>query len=485
MQRRDFLKLSATTPLALSGGLIGSLATGSTAAASATALNLRVLAETATVITLGWDAQPGQEGYVTTLDGTEKMGDGKRHVSISQTATSVRIGKPQDGKPHTYGVEILGVGSSGSLTRPLPAVPAPSSSAPFGPNSAINKPIPASVAIHPDSYEMIQNNPWWVITPSSPDPNNVGVYNYREFIGPRERSYFAKVDASTKRVQMWRNYGDPSANPNGYGCATVPLTVPMPDQVANALAKGDNDIASYDRTVYMVDTSTGIVHTSYRTTPPGWSSKDISCDSSRWNTVRWDELPGGETTYVGYGGQSGSSGSGITIGCGAIRPEDLTDLSPGSVIPHAIRVLFEACPDGSLASHPQFVPPATGGGNDGQFMRAAGISQIHTIPTGARLQLDPAVDTDNHPVVAALREPWRGALRKILRTMKVFGCIYVDGVGGPGGGGYETWVAQTVLPYVYPNEAAGYGWSYAPGLNVPYDLMGKFRVVDWNKWTGV
>lgn len=79
-------------------------------------LNLRILSQSATVITLGWDVRPDQEGYVAMLDGSELLTDGKRHASVSQTANSLRIGKPRDGKQHAYGVKILGGVREGSVT---------------------------------------------------------------------------------------------------------------------------------------------------------------------------------------------------------------------------------------------------------------------------------------------------------------------------------------------------------------------------------
>ena len=86
-------------------------------------LDVTTVHEDATTITLGWTPPAGQEGYVATLDGSEVLIDGKRHGSLSKTNGSIRIGKPQDGKPHSYGVEILGVTASGAVTSPTPTPP--------------------------------------------------------------------------------------------------------------------------------------------------------------------------------------------------------------------------------------------------------------------------------------------------------------------------------------------------------------------------
>ena len=40
----------------------------------------------------------------------------------------------------------------------------------------------------------------------------------------------------------------------------------------------------------------------------------------------------------------------------------------------------------------------------------------------------------------------------------------------------------SALPYVFPWEQDGQGWGYANAL--PADLLGRFRVIDWNRWDG-
>jgi hypothetical protein len=80
-------------------------------------LEVRKLEETSTTITLGWTPLPGQEGYLPTIDGNDRLTDGKRHPSMSETANQVKIGKPTDetnpATKHIYGVQILGNVSSG------------------------------------------------------------------------------------------------------------------------------------------------------------------------------------------------------------------------------------------------------------------------------------------------------------------------------------------------------------------------------------
>lgn len=88
-------------------------------------MNVRIVSETPTLITIAWDPVGGQQGFVPTIDTSELLTDGKRHASTSKTQSQVKIGKPQDGLPHAYGVNILGVSQSGSVTSPSPTPPPP------------------------------------------------------------------------------------------------------------------------------------------------------------------------------------------------------------------------------------------------------------------------------------------------------------------------------------------------------------------------
>ncbi len=76
-------------------------------------MQVRKLIETDTTITLGWDPVPGQVGYIPSIDGNEKLTDGKRHIGYPSSATQVRIGKPADDQQHVYGVKLLGIQDQG------------------------------------------------------------------------------------------------------------------------------------------------------------------------------------------------------------------------------------------------------------------------------------------------------------------------------------------------------------------------------------
>ena len=84
---------------------------------------VRKVSETDTAITVGWTKPAGQWGYVPTIDGSELLTDGKRHVGKSASKTTVKIGKVRDGKPHKYGVVVLTNGGSGAVLGSASAPP--------------------------------------------------------------------------------------------------------------------------------------------------------------------------------------------------------------------------------------------------------------------------------------------------------------------------------------------------------------------------
>lgn len=78
-------------------------------------LGTRIVSQTPSTITIGWDHVAGQEGFIPTIDGSETLTDGKRHPNTSQTQTQVRVSKKQDGKQHDYGVIVVGRIAGGSV----------------------------------------------------------------------------------------------------------------------------------------------------------------------------------------------------------------------------------------------------------------------------------------------------------------------------------------------------------------------------------
>lgn len=347
----------------------------------------------------------------------------------------------------------LRVVADGVTSAPWSIAPI-SASVPFSPNSVINIPIPASPPIHADSNAMIQANPNWLLGATNAN---------REWIGPRQRTaYFKIIRSSTPTGDMYVNFVDFQ----GYACATTPRVVPIPTAMA---ALFGTTSASFDRNLWMADEN-GNAWEGYRVTAPGVASMDTSCTSSRWNAVRFDSWPGEEATGLGYGHGLGGSGSKIQMGAGLIRPEEMA-LPAGSNLGHVIKLDGFVGANGGTSGHPRFVFPA--GSGDGQQTGTKGI------PMGARLQLDPSIDVETWPSVNAKAEPWREGLKKILRTMQIYGVMPVDSTSAPGAGGIESVYQQS---YSLPWIDAGYGWGIANGI--PYDLMSHFRVIDWNLWDG-
>lgn len=86
-------------------------------------MNLKLLQETATTVTIGWDPVPGQEGYIATIDGSQLLTDGKRHVSTSRTDNKTTITKPAGGAQHVYGVIILGSIDTAVVSAPTTPPP--------------------------------------------------------------------------------------------------------------------------------------------------------------------------------------------------------------------------------------------------------------------------------------------------------------------------------------------------------------------------
>lgn len=351
-----------------------------------------------------------------------------------------------------------------ATTTTTTTTPTVSGYRPFLATAAFNQPIPATAKIHADTAKLLSATSYWLT--GGVTYSGIDLTPYKEWVGPRERVLYARGDyATVPKITVSVNFKDGT----GYQCGAKTVTgVPMPNEWVTYFTNGP---VSNDRILWWTDNKTGDAWESYELTPPGMASHGITCDSSKWNALRLDYWPGEEATGLGYGHGRGASASEIQMGACLLRPEDFADLSTGSVIPHALSLDW-AC--GSTGSpYPSAVPPA--GSGDGKFA-APGI------PAGGRIQLDPLIDVESWPSVNAKTEPWRSALKKILRTLQVYGAIGKD-TSGPGAGGLDCCHAGSVAPYVFPWQQAGYGWAYQNGI--PYDLMGHFRVVDWNAWTGV
>jgi hypothetical protein len=345
---------------------------------------------------------------------------------------------------------------------------------PYISTSAINQPIPVNPPIHPDSALMISSANNWL---------NGSASTQAEWLGGGNRVNYYRGDTSgLTKVTVYINNSS-----SGFACGGGgTMLVPMPSWMAGVMGPRSQ---SGDSNLNIVDSVTGDVWELWRLTPPGYASRNITCDSSRWNCLTAIHWPGdtlvGDGYSINFGTFRGTSGSKIHLTAGLLVPEDFADCfsgtDPGTVIPHALRMDTFCGSNGTV--HPKFVLPAFNG--DG--------AQGNGIPAGARVQLDPSIDVSTVTSVNAKPEPWRSALKKILRTLQVYGIIQVDSMAGPGGD-IDAGTSWTITQGTYngqtgwdwPWDVAGLPWSANPAHSngVPYDLMDNFRVIDWTQWTG-
>jgi hypothetical protein len=378
-------------------------------------------------------------------------------------------------------VDAFGNISYGGLTGPV-AISGGGGSVsgyqPYSASSAINIPIPSNPPIHPDTGLMISAANHWLLGGTAYD-------QYKEWLKPfsanNARAAYYRGDTST--LPSITTY----ANANGW-VGAGPFTTPIPSWMASKLGPYSQ---TGDANMVIVDSITGDVWETWHTTPPGYTPRN-STDSSgnpvpnnRWNCSAWRHWPGGTNTK-GYASSystsyhPSTSGSLIQLACGMLVPEDFADLSAGSVIPHALRIDTYCGANGSIATHPRFVFPAKSG--DGR--------QNNGIPAGARIQLNPAINVDTWPSLNTKSEPFKSALKKICKTLQIYGGIQVDSYGGPGNGSIDCVSDGTVamggdtysVGYEFPWVVAGYTGSFQH--SVPYDLMSEFRIIDYRQWTG-
>jgi hypothetical protein len=128
---------------------------------------------------------------------------------------------------------------------------------------------------------------------------------------------------------------------------------------------------------------------------------------------------------------------------------------------------------GSGASHPRYVAPATA--SDGTYNGSG------CLPMGARVQLDPSVSCTADPWVMK-HGSWAAAF---CRTLQKYGAIVVDSNGA------------SVFNQVYNTDWNAYPWAsqynvgcfvagcdQSSSIALPNNLMLRFRVIDWARWTG-
>lgn len=165
----------------------------------------------------------------------------------------------------------------------------------------------------------------------------------------------------------------------------------------------------------------------------------------------------------------GGRASRTSGGAGLMRFRDLRT-APLGTWDHALALSHAKTSNGS--TNPLYVAPASGG--DGT---TAGSGAM---PMGARLQLDPAINTFTWPSLTSEYQ------RQLARTLQVYGAIVIDttGSGSPGSliAEYQCTASHRGGSNLF-NGINGFSWA-GTGYLLPQDLTSHFRVVDWNVWTG-
>jgi hypothetical protein len=310
-----------------------------------------------------------------------------------------------------------------SERRRIPPAPPPSSGyVPYISSSAFNTPIPASPPIHAQSAAMLSSANWWLLGGTAYD-------NLKEWLGPFSNgngrtAYYRGDTSQLPTISMY-------ANSNGW-VGAGPFTMPMPTWMAAAIGPYSG---SGDANMVIVDSVTGNSWETYHTTPPGYTPRDSGVPSTRWNCGEYRFWSTDTVTRKGYwlstydqAHHPGTSGSKINLIAGLLTPDDFADCfagDPGTAIQHRQRMDTYCGSNGT--THPLFVSPATSG--DGR--------QAPGFPAGSCVQLNPALDIGNWASVNALREPYRSAMKKILRGHQQFGVSQVDSYGAPGNGSID------------------------------------------------
>lgn len=155
-------------------------------------LIVRKVAEDAASITLGWSGISGQWGYVPTIDGSEILTDGKRHIGRSASKRSVKIGKVHDGKVHRYGVRILTNGGANSVPGAPTGDPGPTPDPPPAPGA--DNSLAQSWLILADAPMDALNSPAYYKLAATAD------LGYRHWYTPE---FFAAARAQNRVIVPW------------------------------------------------------------------------------------------------------------------------------------------------------------------------------------------------------------------------------------------------------------------------------------------
>lgn len=360
----------------------------------------------------------------------------------------------------------------------------------FGLDSAFNKPIPSSPQISPFNAQIIAE-----LQPQIPNGFSVPQDWNKYYLQPRNRDPVFYCAANQAMVPIKHDY--PHTDFETIMC-------PMPDPASFSLA-GHKDTGDSENYLLIMHPD-GSTWEFYDVMPPGrqpYGYSDFGGDGTTPDPVPIDSYwHAGEITHylagsginkgwnAGLGNQNfAGTDSGILESCGIIRLRDTEDTPVGGHWDHALNWSgWRVCPVDNTLGKPNFVYPATAGG-DGYS--GAGYSGDGCWPEGVRIFIDHAVNLETWGSLIGAPE----YQKQLCRTLQVYGMIQCHGSTGQGDGdGFRAeFSANFPTGHKYPwqdengywlNDGAHSGNFYPSVMAVPPDLLPHLLVIDWDWWTG-
>jgi hypothetical protein len=382
------------------------------------------------------------------------------HLVPTPRAASTAVHNDRSRGATTGGTEMmkLSAGSTTTASGTTTSAASPASSSPsltsrwYSPMSAFNQPIPPGTPYRPNDSSLISALVNVAGHPLGPNLAASAVY-------------FA--DAGMRTVTVHDNHPV---------CDSGNFRVPIPP---GAKSPSELNPRNLEPKMVVMQRGTGIEWSMFQITAPSeaplaYAGGPRCPRNGDWNATvvaKFDPA-------AGAGGWQGlanefccpGSASRIYYPAGLVRPRDVRSKAP--TWGHALSMSY----GGVLSS--AFVYPATGHGG---FCRDVNSC----VPIGARFRLDPSFDC---AATRLLVYRWE---RQACRTMQVYGMIVKDTpcIWPCRGMGYDTVNAHSVrLPigrYVDGGGSYQFPFDSAAGYRrMPVEILRRFHVIDWTKWTG-
>jgi hypothetical protein len=323
----------------------------------------------------------------------------------------------------------------------------------YSSTSAFNRQIPTGTPYRPNDASLISA----LVNVAAPTAG----------IGPNLSDtavYFA--DANTATVTVRDNYPT---------CSSQIFHVPIPSGAKTPHQLNPNNL---EPKMVVMQRDTGIEWSLFKVTAPAETPMILAgaqaCPiNGDWNAMIVSKFD----PAVGAGGWQGlanemccsGAASRIYYPAGLVRPGDVRSIAPNWG--HALAGSYA----GELNS---YVYPAKG--HDGV------CTDVNScVPAGARFQLDPSFDCTG---TSLLVYEWE---RQACRTLQVYGYIVTDKpcIWPCRGMGYDVVNANSVRQplgrYVDGGGSDQFPFDSAAGYRrIPVEILRRFHVIDWTKWTG-